>query len=124
MGGPSEPRSHPAARTRRTRRVLDVTVSALREESPHPGDEPLPTSPDAPFVTIVLPCYNEQDHVMLELERITTAMDASGYTYELLCIDDKSTDNTLQVLREAQHLYPRMRLLAFRSKGRGGPPPR
>ncbi len=97
-----------------------MTVSALREESPHPGDEPLPTSPNAPYVTIVLPCYNEQDHVMLELERITAAMDASGYTYELLCIDDKSTDATLEVLREAQQRFPQMRLMPFRRNGGSG----
>ena len=34
-------------------------------------------------MTIVLPCYNEQDHVIAEVERICAAMDASGYTYEL-----------------------------------------
>src|SRR5690348_16200409 len=33
----------------------------------------------APHVSIILPCFNEQDHVLLELERITAAMDASGY---------------------------------------------
>jgi glycosyltransferase involved in cell wall biosynthesis len=104
----------------RIRSSPDVTVSVLREESPHPGDEPLPTSPDAPYVTIVLPCFNEQDHVMLELERIATAMDASGYTYELLAIDDKSTDNTLQVLREAQQRFPQMRLMPFRRNGGSG----
>ncbi|HSP37555.1 MAG TPA: glycosyltransferase family 2 protein [Frankiaceae bacterium] len=92
----------------------------MREESPHPGDEPLPTAPGAPYVTIVLPCYNEQDHVLLELERIAEAMDASGYTYELLCIDDKSTDNTLQVLRAAQKRFPQMRLMPFRRNGGSG----
>jgi glycosyltransferase involved in cell wall biosynthesis len=97
-----------------------VTVSALREESPHPGDEPLPSSPGAPYVTIVLPCFNEQDHVLLELERISAAMDASGYTYELLAIDDKSTDHTLQVLREAQRRFPQMRLMPFRRNGGSG----
>jgi len=40
--------------------------------------------PTKPYMTIVLPCYNEQDHVLLEIERITTAMEASGYSYELL----------------------------------------
>ena len=32
----------------------------------------------APYVTIVLPCYNEEGHVIAEIERITAAMDASG----------------------------------------------
>jgi glycosyltransferase involved in cell wall biosynthesis len=97
-----------------------VTAPVLREESPHPGDEPLPTSPDAPYVTVVLPCFNEQDHVLLELERISAALDASGYTYELLVIDDKSTDNTLAVLRDAQPHFPQMRLMPFRRNGGSG----
>jgi glycosyltransferase involved in cell wall biosynthesis len=102
-----------------------VTVSALPnpqrgEESPHAGDQPLPTTPDAPYVTIVLPCYNEQDHVLLELERISAAMDASGYSYELLAIDDKSTDNTLEVLRGARERFPKMRLMPFRRNGGSG----
>ncbi|HKT04194.1 MAG TPA: glycosyltransferase family 2 protein [Rugosimonospora sp.] len=71
-------------------------------------------------VTVVLPCYNEQDHVLLELERITKAMDASPYSYELLVIDDKSSDGTLAVLREAAPDYPHMRLVAFARNGGSG----
>ena len=56
----------------------------------------------APYVTIVLPCYNEGAHVLQEIERITAAMSASELTYEVLCIDDASTDDTLDVLRHAQ----------------------
>jgi polyisoprenyl-phosphate glycosyltransferase len=71
-------------------------------------------------VTVVLPCYNEQDHVLAEIERISKTMDASGYSYELLVIDDKSTDNTLAVLREAMPQYPHMRLMPFRRNGGSG----
>ena len=76
--------------------------------------------PPAPHVTVVLPCYNEQDHVMAEIERISEAMDASGYSYELLAIDDKSTDNTLARLREAEATYPQLRVMAFRRNGGSG----
>ncbi|OHV45390.1 MULTISPECIES: glycosyltransferase family 2 protein [unclassified Pseudofrankia] len=86
-----------------------------------PGDdEQFSVQRDAPYVTIVLPCYNEQDHVVMELERITRAMDASRYSYELLVIDDKSTDNTLAVLYEVASQYPRMRLMPFRRNGGSG----
>jgi polyisoprenyl-phosphate glycosyltransferase len=81
---------------------------------------PQPAGENTLDVTVVLPCYNEQDHVLLELERITKAMDASGFTYELLVIDDKSTDNTLEVLRSALSKYPRMRLMPFRTNGGSG----
>jgi polyisoprenyl-phosphate glycosyltransferase len=71
-------------------------------------------------VTIVLPCYNEQDHVLTELERIAAAMDASPFSYEILAIDDKSTDDTLRVLTEAQTRFPRLRVMAFRRNGGSG----
>jgi glycosyltransferase involved in cell wall biosynthesis len=71
-------------------------------------------------VTVVLPCYNEQDHVRDELERIVKALDASEFSYELLIIDDKSTDNTLAVLREELSRYPHMRLMPFRRNGGSG----
>jgi len=73
-----------------------------------------------PYVTIVLPCYNEQDHVVQEVERICSAMDSSGYSYELLAIDDHSTDGTLERLREAAPEYPNMRVIAFHRNGGSG----
>jgi glycosyltransferase involved in cell wall biosynthesis len=82
---------------------------------------PLPlTQPQHPVATIVLPCFNEQDHVMAELERITTAMDASGIPYEVLAIDDASTDGTLEVLHKAEAMMPRVQVLAFRRNGGSG----
>jgi polyisoprenyl-phosphate glycosyltransferase len=70
--------------------------------------------------TIVLPCYNEQEHVLDEIKRISGAMDASGMSYELLVIDDKSTDSTLSVLEEALPQFPTMRLMPFRRNGGSG----
>lgn len=71
-------------------------------------------------VTVVLPCYNEQDHVVAEVERICHSLDASGYTYELLAIDDASTDKTLSLLEEAASRLGAMRLLPFRRNGGTG----
>jgi glycosyltransferase involved in cell wall biosynthesis len=75
---------------------------------------------DAVDVTVVLPCYNEQDHVELELQRISKAMDDSPFSYELLVIDDHSTDGTLKVLTDAETRYPHMRLIAFHRNGGSG----
>jgi glycosyltransferase involved in cell wall biosynthesis len=70
--------------------------------------------------TVVLPCYNEQEHVLDEIKRICGAMDASGMSYEVLVIDDKSTDSTLKVLEEALPQFPHMRLMPFRRNGGSG----
>ena len=76
-----------------------------------------------PYVTIVLPCYNEGEHVLREIDRITAAMDASEFTYELLCIDDASTDNTLEVLHDAAARYAHIRVMPFRRNGGSAAPP-
>lgn len=77
-------------------------------------------SPEHVHVTIVLPCYNEQDHVITEVERICAAMDKVGETYELLAIDDKSTDATLDRLNEAAPRFPNMRVIAFQHNSGSG----
>jgi glycosyltransferase involved in cell wall biosynthesis len=53
----------------------------------------------SPEVTVVLPCYNERDHVELEIKRIRASLEAAGMRYELLCVDDGSTDGTREVLQ-------------------------
>ena len=79
-----------------------------------------PVSTEPVHVTIVLPCYNEQDHVIDEVERICQAMDASGHTYELMAVDDKSTDGTLARLYEAAPHYPNMRVVPFQHNSGSG----
>jgi glycosyltransferase involved in cell wall biosynthesis len=74
----------------------------------------------APYVTIVLPCFNEEGHVIAEIERISAAMDASGYSYELVCVDDASTDSTLAKLYEAAPRFPQMEVVHFHRNGGSG----
>jgi polyisoprenyl-phosphate glycosyltransferase len=77
-------------------------------------------SQQEPYVSIILPCFNEQDHVTAEIERICVAMDASGYPYELLAYDDASTDETLARLREAAPRFPRLEVVSFHRNGGSG----
>ena len=74
----------------------------------------------SPYVTIILPCYNEEGHVVAEVERIARAMDGSGYSYELLAIDDGSTDQTLAKLREAAPRFPQLEIVPMPRNGGSG----
>ncbi len=74
----------------------------------------------SPDVTVVLPAYNEQDHVRAEIDRICRALDTSEFSYELLAIDDASTDQTLSVLQTACADYPHLVVLPFRRNGGSG----
>jgi polyisoprenyl-phosphate glycosyltransferase len=76
--------------------------------------------PMSPYVTIILPCYNEEGHVIAEVERIARAMDGSGYSYELLAVDDGSTDQTLAKLREAAPRFPQLEVVPMPRNGGSG----
>jgi glycosyltransferase involved in cell wall biosynthesis len=68
-------------------------------------------APETIDVTVVLPCFNEVGHVVAEIERITAALDASGYVYDLDVYDDCSTDGSRELLAEvtASGRFPRQR---------------
>lgn len=67
-------------------------------------------------VTVVLPVYNESGHLRDEIDRITAALDGSAYTYELLVIDDGSTDGSQEELQAIEGI----RLLRFaQNRGSG-----
>jgi polyisoprenyl-phosphate glycosyltransferase len=58
--------------------------------------------------------------VVAEIERISAAMEASGYSYELMCVNDCSTDSTLEKLYEAAARFPKVEVVNFhRNSGSG-----
>ena len=59
----------------------------------------LPATDDPLDVSVVLPCFNERDHVELEVKRIRGALEGAGLSYEVICVDDGSTDGTGAVLQ-------------------------
>jgi len=69
------------------------------------------TGQPAPEVSVVLPVYNEIDHLDAELERIRATMKASGFTFEVIVVDDASTDGSAERLAE----IPWIRLIRFSS---------
>lgn len=51
-------------------------------------------------LSLVVPCYNEAENVALFQEAVIGAFDGCGYDYEIVYIDDGSTDATLHNLRK------------------------
>ena len=53
-----------------------------------------PAPADACDVSVVLPVYNEKGHLRIEIDRIRAALDASPYTFEIIVVDDGSSDGS------------------------------
>ncbi len=72
--------------------------------------------PDAclPLLSIVVPCYNEEDAIPVFLDKITIVLsNMESVDYELLFIDDGSGDATLSVLRKLVESHSNMRYISF-----------
>ncbi|HEX2833072.1 MAG TPA: glycosyltransferase family 2 protein [Thermoanaerobaculia bacterium] len=67
-----------------------------------------------PDLSVVFPVYNEEENVPLLLREIAQALEGRGWTYEIVAVDDGSTDRSLDVLRAAREQYPMLRVLALK----------
>jgi len=65
-------------------------------------------------VSLIVPLFNERDNVSELAATVETVMDASGMSYELLMIDDGSTDGTGELLRQLQKMHPHLKIIQFR----------
>jgi glycosyltransferase involved in cell wall biosynthesis len=57
--------------------------------------------------------YNEEENVPILLREIAAALDGRGWSYEIVAVDDGSTDRSLEVLRSLRAQYPVLRVLAL-----------
>jgi len=62
-------------------------------------------------ISVILPAYNEQDNLAPTVERSVEALRERFEDFELIVLDDASTDRTLQVARELAAKHPQVRVL-------------
>lgn len=67
-----------------------------------------------PDISIIVSVYNEEESLGLFFETIRKTMErADGYTYEIICIDDGSTDGTYNLLEQYATEDFRVKVLKF-----------
>lgn len=64
-----------------------------------------------PMLSIVIPLYCESSNLKNVLSQIYSIIESLEETYELILIDDGSTDSTWAVIEEAASKYPMLRAL-------------
>ena len=65
-------------------------------------------------VSIVVPVYNEEESVTLLVEEVHAAMDPTGKRFELVLVDDGSSDGTWPLLERLADADPALNLVRFR----------
>ena len=65
-------------------------------------------------ISVVIPLYNEEENVRELHDRLKAVLDTMGTDYEVLFIDDGSTDSTLQLLQDIQKEDSQVVVLSLR----------
>ena len=79
---------------------------------------PRPLPPDAgaptPSISVVIPLYNEAGSLPELYRRAAGSLDQAGYSYELIFVDDGSTDATFTELERLHSADGRVRVVRFK----------
>ena len=67
-----------------------------------------------PELSIVIPVHNESPNIKALYEELTETLGQFGRSYELLIVDDGSTDDSFEQLAALQARDPRLRVIRFR----------
>jgi len=73
-----------------------------------------------PYLSVIVPAYNEEKRIDSCLEGLTAYL--WNYTYfkfEIIIVDNGSTDNTLEVACRWKEHWPQLRILSIPERGKG-----
>jgi dolichyl-phosphate beta-glucosyltransferase len=109
--------AHPCHTEEKQRRVAHVD---LVEQQPQPVPEPAPDAEDQPYLSIVIPMYNEAERLADSLPRLIEYFEQQTYPHEYVMVDDGSSDGTVALARELFGAGKRVRILESRpNRGKG-----
>ncbi len=66
-----------------------------------------------PELSVVLPVYNESECIVEVLEELLGVLRTNDYRFEILAINDGSTDDTLAILRAQRESIPELRIFSL-----------
>ena len=52
------------------------------------------------FISVVVYVHNNEDNIINFLEKINNKLDENFENYEIICVNDKSSDNSVQEIKK------------------------
>jgi hypothetical protein BACCOPRO_00548 len=64
-------------------------------------------------ISVVIPLYNEEESLLELAQWIERVMDANGFSYEIIFVNDGSTDRSMRVIHELAQNNPAIHAISF-----------
>lgn len=77
-------------------------------------DESVGANCSDPQLSVVIPIYNEAESLALLLNELTPTLESTGRDFEIICIDDGSSDSSFAELKRLYDNDKRLRVIRFR----------
>lgn len=75
---------------------------------------PASTPADTPYLSLIVPCYNEEESVDELVTEVVSVLDDNKLDAEVVLVDDGSSDGTWERLSYWAEREPRLKLVRFR----------
>lgn len=69
--------------------------------------------PDKPYLSVVIPVYNEEANIRPLFERLYPVMQGMGHPFEIIFTDDGSRDRSLEILKELSVAHKEVCVVEF-----------
>ena len=70
-----------------------------------------------PTISIVVPVYNVEDYLE---DSLNSVLNQTFDDFEVICVDDESTDTSLEILNDFKNKDSRIKVISQKNKGNGG----
>jgi glycosyltransferase involved in cell wall biosynthesis len=65
-------------------------------------------------ISVVVPVFNEEENLPILIPRLVKVLNPLGLPYEMILVDDGSSDGSRKILREMASTYPSLRIIGLR----------
>ena len=73
----------------------------------------------SPFLSIIIPAYNEESRLPHTLEQVFAFLEGESYPAEVIVVENGSSDRTFTLAQELTKKYPNLRVLHNEEAGKG-----
>lgn len=100
--------------------AINDIAPLLSDDDTEPEQRGALTADSTIVLSIVVPAYNEEDRLGSTLKRMLAYFDGQQTPYEIIVVDDGSTDGTIEIVRHIAERRAQVRLLSYASnRGKG-----
>ena len=73
-----------------------------------------------PFLSIIIPAYNEENRLPNTLEQVFHFLEKQSYASEVIVVENGSTDKTFEFAQKLAHQHKNLRVIHNEERGKGG----